>query len=147
MIRSTQFKLTNTGPTVIVTHEPLSYYRQPTTEAPTGQYLYIAYPTVFVFIILCIFGGCHYNRKHRQIGLRNAMGRRAGYGIGKSGGQRLRKKEDPIQLQDHDTEYRDDFAEGKDFERPRDGRRERADSDLDSDLRSLVGSPAQGREG
>lgn len=131
----------------MVTSEPPSYYRQPTTEAPTGQSLYIALPVVLLFIILCIGGGYFYNKTHREIGLGNVMGRRAGYGIGKSRGQRLRKKEDPIQLQEQVSAadgYRDISVQEEEIERSRDGRRGRADSDMDSDLGSLVGSPAQG---
>ncbi|KAF8860154.1 hypothetical protein BDZ45DRAFT_672849 [Acephala macrosclerotiorum] len=51
------------GPTVMVTNEPPDYYHQPPTEAPKGRDLYVALPTAFGFIILCVCGGCIINRK------------------------------------------------------------------------------------
>jgi len=88
----------------MVQQEPPNYYRQQPSKTPTGQSLYIALPTVFGFILLCVAGSFFINRKHRKIGLGNVMGRR-GYGIGKSRGQRIgirKKKGGEIQLREQD---------------------------------------------
>lgn len=68
---------------------PKSYFHQPPTPAPHGQSLYIALPLIFAFIIVCVLGTFFWNRKHRRIGLGSIMGRRKGYGVGKSREQRL----------------------------------------------------------
>lgn len=136
------------GPSLMVTNEPSSFYRQPPSKAPTGQSLYIALPIVFAFIILSVCGGCYLNRKHRQIGLGNVMGRRKGYGVGQSRSQRLglsKKKEGPIQLREQvlssDGRYRDAPVDEEQRGRQREVRRPRADSDLGS----LAGSPTEER--
>ena len=128
------------GPTVMVTNRPKDWYRQEPTKAPTGQSLYIALPAVFAFIVLCVCGGFIINRKHRKIGLGNVMGRRRGYGVGKSRTQRLgRRKAGAIQLREQELtaggQYRDVPAE-------RDRGHERADSDA---LGSLAGTPTEER--
>ena len=80
----------------------------------------------------------------RVIGLGNVMGRRKGYGIGKSRGERLGMgRKGAIKLQERDggngalldaqTSFRDDTF---DFEQDRTRRR-------DSDLGSLVGTPTR----
>jgi hypothetical protein len=124
-------------------------YHQPKAHAPKGQSLYIALPIVFVFIILCLVGGFFYNRKRRQIGLGNVMGRRKGYGVGKSRTQRMGsgKDEGAIQLKDQeltaDGQYRDSSigspppAKARDI---RDGGHARGDSEA---LGSLAGSPPE----
>ncbi|KAH8679845.1 hypothetical protein BGZ60DRAFT_467851 [Tricladium varicosporioides] len=136
---------TYTGPTLRVTNKPSEYYRQEPTKAPKGQDLYIALPTVFGFILLCIVGGFFLNRKHRKIGLGNVMGRRKGYGVGKSRTQRLglgKKKGGAIRLQEqalpHPDQYRDAPMENGD----RHKFHARADSD---DLGSLAGTPREER--
>ncbi|KAK2627473.1 hypothetical protein QTJ16_003439 [Diplocarpon rosae] len=78
-----------TGPTVRVKIYEKPVYHQPPSQAPQGQSLFIALPTVFGFVILCLIGGFFWNRKSRQIGLGNVMGRRRGYGAGQSKIQRL----------------------------------------------------------
>jgi hypothetical protein len=131
------------GPTVEVTNRPAEYYRQPTAKAPKGQSLYIALPTVFAFVVLCLCGGFIINRKHRKIGLGNIMGRR-GYGVGKSKMQRLglkKKKAGAIRLQDQELhtghQYRDT---------PEHVDRQRAHARADSDaLGSLAGTPTEER--
>jgi len=65
------------------------YFRQETAKLPEGESLYIALPIVLLFILICVCGGCIINRKRRQISLGNVMGRKKGYGIGKSRSQRL----------------------------------------------------------
>jgi len=95
----------STGPILMVTTSPAPLpYQQPPTPIPKGQDLYIALPTVFGFILLCVLGGFFLNRRHRKIGLGNIMGRRNGYGVGKSRSQRLglRKKKDAIALRDQE---------------------------------------------
>ncbi|TVY54311.1 hypothetical protein LCER1_G003225 [Lachnellula cervina] len=133
------------GPTVKVTNRPAEYYRQPPPKAPKGQSLYIALPSVFGFIVICVCGGFIINRKHRKIGLGNVMGRRNGYGVGKSRRQRMglsKKKGGAIKLREQeltaDGQYRDTPTER---ERSRAGHT-RTDSDT---LGSLAGSPTEER--
>jgi hypothetical protein len=101
------------GPTVKLMNRPPTYNVPDPTPAPKGQDLYIALPTVFGFILLCVVGGYFLNRKHRKIGLGNIMGRRRGYGVGKSRSQRmgLGKKSGAIKLIEQELtsegEYRD----------------------------------------
>jgi hypothetical protein len=103
-----------TGPTVMVTTSPTpGPYHQPQTQPPKGKDLYIALPAVGGFVILCVCGGFIFNRKYRKIGLGNVMGRRKGYGVGKSRRQRLglSKKTGAIRLREQeltaDGQYRD----------------------------------------
>jgi hypothetical protein len=136
-----------TGPTVMVTNRPAQYYRQPKTPAPKGQTLYIALPTVFGAILLLVCGTHLWNRKNRQIGLGNVMGRRKGYGTGKSRAQRLglrkNKKDGGIQLREQELtaggQYRD-VPENRNTSRT--AGHARADSDA---LGSLAGSPTEER--
>jgi hypothetical protein len=136
-----------TGPTVMVTNRPAEYYRQPKTPAPKGQTLYIALPAVFGAIILLVCGTHLWNRKNRRIGLGNVMGRRKGYGTGKSRAQRLglrkNKNDGGIRLREQeltaDGQYRD-VPEDRDTTRA--VGRARADSDA---LGSLAGSPTEER--
>jgi len=102
------------GPIVMVTTSPTPQpYHQPPTQAPKGKDLYIALPAVAGFVIICVCGGFIFNRKHRNIGLGNVMGRRQGYGVGKSRRQRLglSKKNGAIRLREQeltaDGQYRD----------------------------------------
>jgi hypothetical protein len=102
------------GPTVMVTTSPTpGPYHQPQTQPPKGKDLYIALPAVGGFVILCVCGGFIFNRKHRKIGFGNVMGRRKGYGVGKSRRQRLglSKKTGAIKLREQeltaDGQYRD----------------------------------------
>ena len=130
------------GPIVMITNSPAPEpYRQAPAKAPEGASLYIALPIVFVFVILCVCGGFILNRRHRTIGLGNVMGRRKGYGVGKSKSQRLglrKQKPRPIELRvqglSSDGQYRDAPEDGG----RRNGRR-------DSDLGSLAGSPTEER--
>ncbi|KAF4636852.1 hypothetical protein G7Y89_g1226 [Cudoniella acicularis] len=135
-----------TGPTLQVTNRPAEYYRQPQTQAPKGQSLYIALPTVFGFIILCVCGGYIINRKHRKIGLGNVMGRRKGYGVGKSRTQRLglgKKKSGAIRLQDQDLAAGPQYRDGPAVHDDGYGAgRARADSDA---LGSLASTPTEER--
>ena len=139
--------VTITGPTLTVTNKPAEYYRQPKTSVPKGQSLYIALPVVFGFVLLCVCGGYLYNRKQRKIGLGNVMGRRNGYGVGKSRSQRLglgKKNSVAIRLRNQDLmsggQYRDAPSQRVDNDRA--VNHARADSDA---LGSLAGSPTQER--
>ncbi|TAQ86609.1 hypothetical protein B7494_g5069 [Chlorociboria aeruginascens] len=132
------------GPTLMVTNSPAPEpYRQTPAKAPTGQSLYIALPTVFGFIIVCVCGGFFLNRKNRKIGLGNVMGRR-GYGIGESRTQRMgigKKKAAAIRLREQELtsegQYRDAPLE---HERPRGHLRNDSDA-----LGSLAGTPTEER--
>ncbi|KAG0652032.1 hypothetical protein D0Z07_0908 [Hyphodiscus hymeniophilus] len=104
-----------TGPNVMVTNRPTTYYRQPKTPAPEGKTLYIALPTVLGAIFLLVCGTHLWNRHNRRIGLGNVMGRRKGYGHGKSKAQRMglqkNDKASVIQLREQeltaDGQYQD----------------------------------------
>ena len=131
----------------MVTNKPAEYYRQPKTPVPKGQSLYIALPTVFGFVLLCVCGGYIINRKHRKIGLGNVMGRRNGYGVGKSRSQRLglgKKKAGAIRLREQELtaggQYRDAPVQREDSGRA--ASHARADSDA---LGSLAGTPTEER--
>jgi Ykl077w/Psg1 (Pma1 Stabilization in Golgi) len=129
-----------------VTNKPAEYYRQPPTPAPTGQSLYIALPSVAAFVILCVCGGAIINRKHRKIGLGNVMGRRNGYGVGKSRRQRLglrKKKDGAIQLRDQELTAGGQY---RDVPPPEEGERQIGHVRADSDgLGSLAGTPTEER--
>ncbi|KAF6818142.1 hypothetical protein CSOJ01_02023 [Colletotrichum sojae] len=140
-----------TGPQVTIAKRPA--FHPEGAKVPKDQELYIALPTVFGFILICIVGGCLWNRKARKIGLGNIMSRsRHGYGVGKSRahrlGQRVRKsvfrggKDQGIALRTREInpdgyQYRDDPVD-----QHRDGGRPRRDSDA---LGSLAGSPTEDR--
>ena len=143
-----------TGPTVLVTNKPI--YRPPPTSPPTGPALYIGLPTIVGFAALLLIGTCIWNRKQRQIGLGNIMGRgRKGYGVGKSRAQRLlgkrsRRNEDQgIRLMERDINaapeevYRDHVAPTKREIDPIDVGIARRDSDA---LGSLAGTPTEDRQ-
>lgn len=137
------------GPILQITTKPAEYYQQPHTKAPTGQSLYIALPTVFGFIVICVCGGFIINRKQRQIGLGNIMGRRKGYGVSKSRPQRmgLGKKGGTIALREQELtsggQYRDRPDPAAEERRSAEGHA-RADSDA---LGSLAGTPTEERRG
>lgn len=128
------------GPVVMVTKYPV--YQPDTGKTPDKQALYIALPTVFGFVALCLVGTCIWNRKARKIGLGNIMSHgRHGYGIGKSGRSRMglgkkKKANERIQLMEREVE-----ADGGEVyhdmpDRPR------RDSDA---LGSLAGTPTEER--
>jgi Ykl077w/Psg1 (Pma1 Stabilization in Golgi) len=148
---STASGTTVSGPVVMVTTSPITYATQAPTPVPSGLTLYIALPATLGFIVLCVCGGYILNRKHRQIGLGNIMGRRTGYGIGKSHRQRLglsrKDKAGAIALRDHDLAATADGEAGVYRDVP--VRREtslpqhrRTDSDT---LGSLAGTPTEDR--
>lgn len=129
------------GPTVQVTHRPAEYYHPGKPKGPKGQDLYIALPTIFGFICICVVGGYFFNRNQRKIGLGNVMGRRKGYGVGKSRSQRLglgKKKSGAIRLQEQDFAG----AQYRDTPQRRAAGHARADSES---LGSLVNTPTEER--
>lgn len=137
------------GPNITVTNKPVNYYHPDKTKTPSGQSLYIALPTVFGFILVVLVGGFFLNRKHRQIGLGNVMGRRKGYGVGKSKRSRLglgKSRAGAIKLRNQELtsegEYHDAPAlTDRDVEQNLSAHRRR-----DSDgLGSLVGTPTDER--
>jgi hypothetical protein len=81
------------GPTVFLSKAPATHYAPPPhTKLPSNLSLLIGLPLglgALVFVSLGLFFGM---RKHRHIGVGSVMGKRAGYGVGKSRRQRLGKK-------------------------------------------------------
>lgn len=77
------------GPLISLTNRPVTHYpAPPTTKAPNRLGILVGIPVglgFFVFILCGLFFGM---RNHRRIGLGNVMGRRRGYGVGKSRRQR-----------------------------------------------------------
>jgi hypothetical protein len=147
---STASGTTVSGPVVMVTTSPITYATLTPAPVPSGPTLYIALPASLGFIALCVCGGYILNRKHRQIGLGNIMGRR-GYGIGKSHRQRLglsrKDKAGAIALRDHDPAAADDGEAGVYRDVPVNyeiglPQHRRTDSDT---LGSLVGTPTVDR--
>ncbi|OBT68399.1 hypothetical protein VE03_02811 [Pseudogymnoascus sp. 23342-1-I1] len=127
------------GPRIAIGTAPAAEDFKP-TAAPKGPALYIALPAVFGFIIVCVCGGFWWNRHVRKIGLGNVMGRRKGYGIGKSRGERLGMgRKGAIKLQEREGEAAALDAQTSFRDEPLDLGQDRARRD--SDLGSLVGTP------
>ncbi|KAH8197590.1 hypothetical protein TruAng_008222 [Truncatella angustata] len=100
-----------TGPTIAITNPPV--YHQPAAKLPSGAALYIALPTVFGFIIVCLVGGCIWNRKHRRIELGNVMSRtRHGGGLGKLPGRGGKRRKEQKAAERVQLLERDIIAEG-----------------------------------
>ncbi|KAF2730512.1 hypothetical protein EJ04DRAFT_392476, partial [Polyplosphaeria fusca] len=79
-----------TGPTFEVTKEPPRHYAPPEpTKAPNKEGLYIGIPVSLGFVLIVVVGLWIGMRHRRTIGIGNIMGRRQGYGAGKSRRQRL----------------------------------------------------------
>lgn len=155
------------GPVVRVA-KPAAYVPEK-AKPPTGPALYIGLPTVLGFVVVVLIGTCWWNRNHRKIEIGNVMGRRGGYGVGKSRRQRVfggagkkERKEQGIRLMERDVTgaaggevYRDEV--GPERQRPQRPRVDvpraegggsfdfgvpRRDSDA---LGSLAGSPTEER--
>jgi Ykl077w/Psg1 (Pma1 Stabilization in Golgi) len=103
--------------------QPVTHYPAPApTKLPNKESLIIALPIVFGFLLLMTIGLCISMKAHRKIGLSSIMGRKKGYGSGKSRRQRLGIKKGAIRLEEREvlqtrdeaaprlerTEYRDD---------------------------------------
>ncbi|KAI9849075.1 MAG: hypothetical protein M1838_000276 [Thelocarpon superellum] len=156
------------GPTVALIQKPPTYPQpSPPTQAPNKLGLMVGLPVTLgslVMIMLCLYVS---TRKTRRIGLGNVMGRRRGYGVGKSRRQRLRTgrvRGGAIRLSDDeedggipshgrstgDGDFRDEPNRGVELSRrrgatstPTNHQHGRSDS---LGLGSLVGSPG-GTEG
>lgn len=102
------------GPTITLMNKPPNHYTPPEpTKPPNKLGLMIGLPVSLGFCALVVLGLCIGMRKHRQIGLGNVMGRRGGYGSGKSKRQRMGLgKGGAIRLQEREvlsgSQYRDD---------------------------------------
>jgi hypothetical protein len=81
------------GPVVFLSKAPVKHFSPPPhTKLPSNLSLLIGLPLglgALVFVSLGLFFGM---RKHRHINVGAVMGKRAGYGVGKSRRQRLGKK-------------------------------------------------------
>ncbi|KAI1193476.1 hypothetical protein F5X97DRAFT_314236 [Nemania serpens] len=114
-------------------------------KLPQGAALYIALPTVFGLIAVCVVGTCLWNRHHRHIRLPNVMGRN--YDVSKSGRSRLglkkrgkaAKANERIQLMERELQ-----AEGGEVYRDLPDPADRARRDSDA-LGSLAGTPTDDR--
>ena len=101
------------GPNVMLTNTPPSHYAPPEqTKLPNKMGLMVGLPVSLGFCFLVVVGLWLGMRKHRTIGLGNVMGRRGGYGAGKSRRQRLGfGKKGAIRLQEREVsaepQYRD----------------------------------------
>lgn len=97
------------GPVITLTNEPPNHYKAPPfSKVPNKEGLLIGLPVTLGFLLIVIVGLYFGMRKHRAIGLGNIMGRRRGYGVGKSKRQRLglgKKGGGAIRLED-----REDYA-------------------------------------
>jgi hypothetical protein len=104
------------GPTILLKKQPPNHYKAPDhTKAPNKLGLMIGLPVSLGFVALVVIGLFVGMRKHRKIGLGNIMGRRAGYGAGKSRRQRMGiGKKGAISLQEREVarepQYRDEEA-------------------------------------
>jgi len=101
-------------------------------------------PVIFVFIILCVCGVAIFNRKHRKIDLGNVMGRKKGYGTGKSRAQRLGLRNNTpgaIELRDHELAEGGQYKDVPNRDAASGGRPRAASNDLGS----LAGSPTNER--
>ncbi|KAK8133065.1 hypothetical protein PG999_001238 [Apiospora kogelbergensis] len=76
------------GPKILLSDPPVP--KPKPVPTPAGPALYIGLPVILGFALLCIFGVCIWNARHRRIELGNIMSRgRHGYGINKSGRSRV----------------------------------------------------------
>ncbi|KAI0505659.1 hypothetical protein F5B22DRAFT_627298 [Xylaria bambusicola] len=140
-------RVERSGPQIKVTTRP-GPVADAHHKAPVGAAVYIAIPTIFGFIIACVIGTCIYNRHHRRIELKSAMGRnynvtKKGRGVrsrlGLGGRNKKAKANERIQLMEREI-----HAEGGEVYRdlPDPADRPRRDSDA---LGSLASTPTEDR--
>lgn len=106
------------GPIIFLTNQPVEHYPPPPHNSIDKLGLEIGIPVGFFFCVLVVCGLWCGMRKHRRIGLGNVMGRKKGYGVGKSRRQRMGLKRAAFQV--HDSEdvlpgspvFRDDLTGG-----------------------------------
>ncbi|KAI9824624.1 MAG: hypothetical protein M1832_001714 [Thelocarpon impressellum] len=130
-----------------VKHLPSS----PPTPPPKKLALMVGLPVALGAVVLIVCGLFVAMRKTRRVGLGNVMGRRRGYGVGKSRRQRVRsgkKGGGAIRLGEDgaalpvDAEFEDEPSRGVELaQRPAGGDTAPARHGRDDDLGSLVGSP------
>jgi hypothetical protein len=78
------------GPDFTLTKEPPTHYKAPGfTKVPNKAGLLIGLPVTLGVLVFGIIGIYFGMKKHRTIGVGNIMGRRKGYGVGKSKRQRM----------------------------------------------------------
>ncbi|KAF2711986.1 hypothetical protein K504DRAFT_474459 [Pleomassaria siparia CBS 279.74] len=96
------------GPEFILTNEPPNHYKAPPfSKVPNKGGLLIGLPVTLGFLVIAMVGLYFGMRKQRSIGIGNIMGRRKGYGVGKSKRQRMglgKKGGGAIRLEDR-NEY------------------------------------------
>lgn len=149
------------GPRILLSDAPVP--KPKPVPTPTGPALYIGLPVILGFALICIFGVCLWNARHRKIELGNIMSRgRHGYGINKSARSRMglggkskdKKSAERVQLMERElasdgtAAYHDLDEDAKQMgvnnfpplERPG---RPRRDSDA---LGSLAGTPTENRQ-
>ncbi|KAF1962954.1 hypothetical protein CC80DRAFT_588441 [Byssothecium circinans] len=98
------------GPQITLTYPSPEHYPPSEKTKFNKEGLMIGLPASFGFVCLVVFGLWFGMRKNRTIGLGNIMGRRRGYGTGKSRRQRLGLgKKGAIKLEERETgpQYRD----------------------------------------
>jgi hypothetical protein len=88
------------GPTVSLVNKPALHYLPPPPTPIKKTSLTIGLPVAIGVVALVVIGLYFGMKKHRKIGLGNIMGRRQGYGVGKSRRQRLNlgRKDGAIRL-------------------------------------------------
>jgi hypothetical protein len=101
------------GPEFTLTNEPPIHYKAPAfTKVPNKEGLLIGLPVTLGVLIFGIAGLYFGMKKHRSIGLGNIMGRRKGYGVGKSKRQRMglgKKAGGAIRLEDREENSRPQY--------------------------------------
>ncbi|KAI1262885.1 hypothetical protein F5Y18DRAFT_396565 [Xylariaceae sp. FL1019] len=144
LVNNNSKKVARPGPTILVRNRPGYKAESGRGRLPQGAALYIAIPTVFGFIFLCVIGGCWWNARHRRIELGNVMSRSrkpfSGIGDKISRTRKTRKANERIQLMEREV-----AAEGGEMYRdiPEPPQRPRRDS---NDLGSLAGTPTEDRQ-
>ncbi|KAF2185185.1 hypothetical protein K469DRAFT_707967 [Zopfia rhizophila CBS 207.26] len=114
--QSTPFK----GPTIELRNQPPRHYAPPKpTKMPNKLGLMIGLPVSLGFVFVVVVGLYLGMRSQRKIGLGNIMGRKKGYGVGKSRRQRMRLgKKGAIRLEEGRApirmEYQDAPHHGRD---------------------------------
>ena len=132
------------GPSVSLTIPPVVHYPGPPRLAPNKLGLAIGIPIGIGFFLFIVFGLFIGMRKHRRIDVGSVMGRRKGYGVGKSRRERVGKKAgirlgDPAVDLDTRNQYRDQPVQDVELQDRKVGHTR------EESLGSLVSSPT--REG
>ncbi len=134
------------GPTISLTNKPVEHLKPPPhTKMPNKLGLALGLPLSLGFVVLVVCGLYFGMRKTRRIGIGSVMGRKKGYGEGKSRRQRMRKgKKGGLRLDDNEPEapdYRDEPTQGVELQ-TRDPQQTKEEN-----LSDLVSSPTKGTFG